>query len=67
MIDIDSLQLILLNIGFAVHHADWNYKMLKSFCQNISSKEGSANYIYPMVEYRVKAEVFIYGTPIHLA
>lgn len=43
MIDIDLLQLILLNIGYAVHKADWNYKNVKSpFARIYLVKEGSA-------------------------
>lgn len=45
---IHSAQLILLNIGHAIHYADWNYKNVKSpFTRIYLVKEGSARLHLP--------------------
>lgn len=39
----ESIDLILLNIGYAIHHADWNYKNVNSpFARIYLVKEGKA-------------------------
>ncbi|MDD4284088.1 MAG: AraC family transcriptional regulator [Fermentimonas sp.] len=64
MIDIDSLQLILLNIGFAVHHADWNYKNVKSpFARIYLVKEGSAKLHIPNGRVQELKPKFLYMVP----
>lgn len=43
MNEIHTTELILLNVGYAIHHADWNYKNVKSpFCRIYLVKEGGA-------------------------
>lgn len=43
-----SMQLILLNIGYAIHNADWNYKNVRSpFARIYLVKEGSARLHLP--------------------
>lgn len=44
----DNPELILLNIGYAVHHADWNYKNINSpFARIYLVKEGMAKLHLP--------------------
>lgn len=48
MKEIDTPELILLNIGYAVHHADWNYKNINSpFARIYLVKEGFAKLHLP--------------------
>ena len=48
MNEIYSMQLILLNIGYAIHIADWNYKNVRSpFARIYLVKEGSARLHLP--------------------
>ncbi len=48
MNEIYSMQLILLNIGYAIHNADWNYKNVRSpFARIYLVKEGSARLHLP--------------------
>ncbi|HBT85282.1 MAG TPA: AraC family transcriptional regulator [Porphyromonadaceae bacterium] len=48
MNEIYSMQLILLNIGYAIHNADWNYKNVKSpFARIYLVKEGYARLHLP--------------------
>ena len=43
-----SMQLILLNIGYAIHNADWNYKNVRSpFARIYLVKEGYARLHLP--------------------
>ncbi len=48
MNEIYSMQLILLNIGYAIHNADWNYKNVRSpFARIYLVKEGYARLHLP--------------------
>lgn len=48
MKEIDTPELILLNIGHAIHHADWNYKNINSpFARIYLVKEGMAKLHLP--------------------
>lgn len=64
MNEIDSLQLILLNIGYAVHQADWNYKNVKSpFARIYLVKEGSARLHLPNKRIQVLEPNHLYMIP----
>lgn len=64
MIEIDSLQLILLNIGYAVHQADWNYKNVKSpFARIYLVKEGGARLHLPNKRTQELKPSYLYLIP----
>lgn len=64
MNEIDSLQLILLNIGYAVHHADWNYQNVKSpFARIYLVKEGVARLHLPNNRIQVLEPNHLYMIP----
>ena len=57
------LNLILLNVGRAVHHADWNYKNVQSpFARIYMVKEGKASLCMPDGVYELK-KGYLYLVP----
>ncbi|HLW10200.1 MAG TPA: AraC family ligand binding domain-containing protein [Fermentimonas sp.] len=64
MKDLDTSEFILLNVGFATHHADWNYKNIHSpFARIYLVKEGMAKLHLPNHEVQELTPGYLYMIP----
>ena len=51
---IDKLHLLILNVGLAIHNADWNWKNINSpFTRLYYVTEGTAQIILPIGTYEL--------------
>lgn len=63
-----NIGFILLNIGYAIHHGDWNYQRISSpFARIYLVKEGTAKLHLPdKVQILLPNHLYIIPPPLHL-